>query len=68
MAYDQVVGGPNTPATAGAVIGDYFGVREVMRNAEQSMFTGGASPAKALATAAKEANRVIAEYNKRIGA
>jgi len=68
VAYDQVVGGPNTPATAGAVIGDYFGVREVMRNAEQSMFTGGASPAKALATAAKEANRVIAEYNKRIGA
>jgi sn-glycerol 3-phosphate transport system substrate-binding protein len=66
VAYDQLVGGVANAATAGPVIGDYQGVRDVVLDAEQQMF-GGMSPSEALKLAKQEANGKIEEYNSRIG-
>jgi hypothetical protein len=61
------VSGVNNVATAGPVIGDYLGVRDSVRNPEQSMFTSGAKSDAALAEALKHSNAVIGAYNARIG-
>jgi sn-glycerol 3-phosphate transport system substrate-binding protein len=66
IAYDQLVGGVANTATAGPVIGDYQGVRDVVLDAEQQMF-GGMSPREALKLAKQEANAKIEEYNSRVG-
>jgi sn-glycerol 3-phosphate transport system substrate-binding protein len=67
VAYDQLVTGVNNVATAGPVIGDYLGVRDAVRNAEESMFTGGTNPNSALASAFNNANSAISAYNARVG-
>jgi sn-glycerol 3-phosphate transport system substrate-binding protein len=67
VAYDQLVGGVSNTATAGPVIGDYQGVRDVVLDAEQQMF-GGMSPSSALKQAKQDANAKIEEYNSRVGA
>jgi sn-glycerol 3-phosphate transport system substrate-binding protein len=66
VAYDQLVGGVANAATAGPVIGDYQGVRDVVLNSEQQMF-GGMSPSAALKQAKQDANAKIEEYNSRVG-
>ena len=67
VAYDQLVTGVNNVATAGPVIGDYLGVRSTVRNAEESMFTGGTNPDSALSSALRNANAAISAYNARVG-
>lgn len=67
VAYDQLVNGPTTVATSGSVIGNYTGVRDAMRDAENSMFLNGTSPKQALAAAAKNATAAMQDYNSRIG-
>ncbi len=67
VAYDQLVTGVNNVATAGPVIGDYLGARDAVRNAEESMFTGGTDPSSALSASLKNANKAIAAYNARVG-
>jgi sn-glycerol 3-phosphate transport system substrate-binding protein len=67
VAYDQLVTGVNNTATAGPVIGDYLGVRDAVRNAEESMFTGGTDANAALAAALKNANAAMSAYNTRVG-
>jgi sn-glycerol 3-phosphate transport system substrate-binding protein len=67
VAYDQLLKGANTPATAGSVIGPYVSVRSAIRDAENSMFLNGTAPKDALANAAKGANSAISDYNQRIG-
>jgi sn-glycerol 3-phosphate transport system substrate-binding protein len=66
VAYDQLVGGVANTATAGPVIGDYQGVRDVVLDSEQQMF-GGMSPSAALKQAKQDANAKIEEYNSRVG-
>jgi sn-glycerol 3-phosphate transport system substrate-binding protein len=66
VAYDQLVGGVANTATAGPVIGDYQGVRDVVLDSEQQMF-GGMSPSAALKLAKEQANAKIEEYNSRVG-
>ena len=66
VAYDQLVGGVANTATAGPVIGDYQGVRDVVLDSEQQMF-GGMSPSAALKLAKQDANAKIEEYNSRVG-
>jgi sn-glycerol 3-phosphate transport system substrate-binding protein len=65
VAYDQLVGGVGNTATAGPVIGDYQGVRDVVLDSEQQMF-GGMSPSAALKLAKEQANAKIEEYNSRV--
>ena len=66
VAYDQLVGGVANIATAGPVIGDYQGVRDVVLDSEQQMFNG-MSPSAALKQAKQNANGKIEEYNSRVG-
>ena len=67
VAYDQLVGGVENTATAGPVVGPYQEVRDIVLAAEQRMFTENLTPKAALARAAKEANRALADYNARVG-
>jgi sn-glycerol 3-phosphate transport system substrate-binding protein len=66
VAYDQLVGGVVNAATAGPVIGDYQGVRDVVLDSEQQMF-GGMAPSAALKLARQNADAKIQEYNSRVG-
>jgi sn-glycerol 3-phosphate transport system substrate-binding protein len=66
VAYDQLVSGVENAATAGPVIGDYHGVRDVIRDSQQQMFNG-MSPSAALKQAKQGANAKIEEYNSRVG-
>lgn len=66
VAYDQLVQGIENSATAGPVIGDYQGVRDVVLAAEQSMFASGVTPAAALAKAQADATAKIQDYNSRV--
>jgi sn-glycerol 3-phosphate transport system substrate-binding protein len=66
VAYDQLVSGVANTATAGPVIGDYRGVRDVVLESEQQMF-GGMSPSAALKQAKQDADAKIEEYNSRVG-
>ena len=68
VAYDQLLSGKNTTASAGSVIGENKGVRDSVRDAQNSMFLNGKAPKDALGTAAKNATSAIDDYNSRIGA
>ena len=67
VAYEQLVTGATTSATAGAVIGPFPTVRTDELTAEESMYTHGVSPAKALAGLVKSVNTTLANYNQRLG-
>ena len=66
VAYEQLVNGKTTPASAGAVVGPFPDVRTAMLNAEQSMYTQGVSPSKALTNAEQQVNSIIQSYNNRL--
>jgi len=68
VAYDQLLGGRDTLATSGSVIGNNKGARDAVRDAVNSMFLNGTSPKDALANAVKGATTAIDDYNSRIGA
>ena len=67
VAYDQLLGGRNTVATAGSVIGNNKGVRDAVREGENSMFLEGTDPRSALRATATAATAAIDDYNARIG-
>ncbi|MGH9050419.1 MAG: ABC transporter substrate-binding protein [Acidimicrobiia bacterium] len=67
VGYDQLLAGKNTLATAGPVIGDYLGVREVIDNQETELLSGDKSPKQALNDAKQESDEVIESYNERVG-
>ena len=66
IAHDQVVRSPRNLATAGAVIGPFTQVREYEQTAFEQVLVGGKTPQEALATAAKDADRAIARYNRSV--
>ncbi len=67
VAYEQLVGGANSYATAGAVIGPYTQVRTAELNAEKSMYQSGVSPSTALENATHQIDQILAQYDRRIG-
>jgi sn-glycerol 3-phosphate transport system substrate-binding protein len=67
VAYDQLLKGVNTAATAGSVIGPYKDVIDAIRDAENSMFLDGKSPDAAVKKGATNASNVMGDYNERIG-
>ncbi|MDQ1430903.1 MAG: sn-glycerol 3-phosphate transport system substrate-binding protein [Actinomycetota bacterium] len=67
VAYDQLLNGPTNPATSGSVIGQYTGVRDAVRDAENSMFLQGKDPATALQDASNTATTAIQDYNSKLG-
>lgn len=66
VAYDQLLAGQENTASAGALIGDFEGVRRAIVSAEETMFQGG-DPLKALSDAAAQGDKAIAEYEQRVG-
>ena len=66
VAYNEVSGGVNTPATTGSIIGPYADVRTDVLNAEISMYTQGVKPAAAVKAAAQSVNSSISSYNSRL--
>ncbi|HXY90889.1 MAG TPA: ABC transporter substrate-binding protein [Acidimicrobiia bacterium] len=68
VAFDQLLDGANTPATAGSVIGAYAAVKDAVRNAENSMFLQGTSPDAAVKKAASDSTAAMADYNQRVPA
>jgi len=68
VAYDQLVTGAETVATAGPVIGNHAQVRQrAIVPALERMYIQGQDPAAALAQAKSEADAIIADYTRRIG-
>ncbi len=67
VAYNEVSGGVNTPATTGSIIGPYADVRTDVLNAEISMYTQGVKPAAAIKAAEQSVNSTISGYNSRLG-
>jgi sn-glycerol 3-phosphate transport system substrate-binding protein len=67
VAYDQLLAGRDTEATAGSVIGNNKGARDALRDAVNSMFLGGTAPKDALKAAVDGATAAIDDYNSRIG-
>jgi sn-glycerol 3-phosphate transport system substrate-binding protein len=67
VAYEQLLSGRTTAATAGAVIGPYDSVRTTMLDAEESMFQQGTSPSAALRSASGQIDSILASYNQRLG-
>jgi sn-glycerol 3-phosphate transport system substrate-binding protein len=67
IAYNEVGGGVNTPATTGSIIGPYADVRTDVLNAEVSMYTQGVKPAAAIKAAEQNVNSTISDYNSRLG-
>ncbi len=68
VAYDQLLAGVNSPATAGSVIGAYTEVNDVIRDAENSMYLNGKRPRAAVKAAASDATAAINAYNERVPA
>ncbi len=66
VAYDQLVAGKSTVATAGPVIGPYAAERVTIINAYQSVFATKSDPLASLKTAAAKSNQLIADYNSRV--
>jgi sn-glycerol 3-phosphate transport system substrate-binding protein len=68
IAYDQLVQGAETVATAGPVIGNHAQMRaRALVPAFERMYLQGLDPAAALAQAKSEAEAIIADYTRRIG-
>lgn len=68
VAYDQLLSGVKSAATAGSVIGPYQDVLDVIADAEDSMFLQGKRPNAALKDAARAATAAIRDYNQRVPA
>jgi sn-glycerol 3-phosphate transport system substrate-binding protein len=56
-----------TTAALGPLLGPFQQVRDTIRDAVESMLSGGASPDEAMKAAVKNANAVISDYNRRVG-
>ena len=68
VAYDQLVEGRETNATSGPVVGNHAQVRiRALEPAIEKLLIQGLDPATALAEATAEANRIIADYTRRLG-
>jgi sn-glycerol 3-phosphate transport system substrate-binding protein len=67
IAYDQLVGGKDTVAAAGSVIGNNKGVRDAVRDSFNSMFLEHEDPKAAIAAAQAGATTAIDDYNARVG-
>ena len=66
VAYTQLVNGPTSQATTGAVLGPYATVRKDVLTAEESMYQSGVSPAQALRVATRSVDTAISSYNQRV--
>lgn len=67
VASEQLAAAPATPATAGALIGNFVAIRDVITGAIEDILVNDLDVAERLATANTEANRLLADYNALYG-
>ena len=63
-AFDQILSGKRVPASQGVLLGNFPEIRQYIRTAIEKATSGQMSAQEALDEAAKEANRVLKEYNE----
>jgi sn-glycerol 3-phosphate transport system substrate-binding protein len=63
-ALEQLHDSPDTPATAGALVGPFSEVRSVLSQALEQVLAGAKEPDEALEDAAREATGIMKEYNR----
>ena len=62
VASDQLADAANTPASLGALIGNFVGIRDVITGAIEDILVNDVDVAERLAQANEEANRSLTEY------
>lgn len=63
-AFKQIQEGPDTPNTRGVLLGNFVQIRNITDTAIEKAVSGRLSPKEALDEAAREANRLLDEYNR----
>ncbi len=63
-AFKQIQEGPDTPNTRGVLLGNFVQIRNITDSAIEKALSGRLSPKEALDEAAREANRLLDEYNR----
>lgn len=61
-AFDQILAGNDTPASRGALLGDFVTIRDVVGAAIEDAVVNGVDPAEALDTAVEESNLILEDY------
>lgn len=63
-AFKQIQEGPDTPNTRGVLLGNFVQIRNITDTAIEKALSGALSPKAALDEAAREANKLLDEYNR----
>ncbi len=63
-AFKQIQAGPDNPATRGVLLGNFVQIRNITDTAIEKALSGRLSPKDALDEAAREANKLLDEYNR----
>ena len=63
-AFEQIQQGPDTPNTRGVLLGNFVQIRNITDTAVEKALSGRLSPKEALDEAAREANKLLDEYNR----
>ncbi len=67
IASEQLEASPKTPATTGALIGNFVAIRDVITEAIEAVLVNGDDPAERLAAAQEDAQSLLDEYNLLFG-
>jgi sn-glycerol 3-phosphate transport system substrate-binding protein len=67
VANEQLAAAPATPATAGALMGNFVNIRDVVTGAIEDILVNDLDPATRMAEAQTEAQRLLDEYNELFG-
>jgi len=63
-AFDQILGGGDSPAATGVLLGNFVQIRDIVGTAIEEIVVNGADPQETLDNAAAEANQVLADYGE----
>ncbi|MFQ5595111.1 MAG: ABC transporter substrate-binding protein [Anaerolineae bacterium] len=63
-AFNQILGGADTPAARGVLLGNFVQIRDITGTAIEEVLVNGKDPKATLDEAAAETNRVLAEYQQ----
>jgi sn-glycerol 3-phosphate transport system substrate-binding protein len=61
-AFNQILGGADTPASNGVILGDFVTIRDIVGAAIEEVVVNGMDPKEALDKATADTNQVLADY------
>ncbi len=67
IASEQLAASPDSPATSGALLGNFVAIRDVITEAIEGVLVSGDDPAESLAAAQDQAQALLDEYNLLFG-